>query len=87
MARLLLISLAILTLTGCSELQVIGRAAVKELQVDAINVEWAAYHQQEELAKQQNKTLVAKTVGNPTSALEQKKAQQVKRQKGLWERQ
>ncbi|KAF0219501.1 MAG: hypothetical protein FD174_1961 [Geobacteraceae bacterium] len=86
MTRILLMSLAILSLTGCSELQIIGRAAVKELQVEAINVEWTAYQQQEELATQQNKTIVAKAVVNPSSASEQKKVQQDKQQKGLWER-
>ena len=37
MTRVLLFSLAILSLTGCSELQIIGRAAVNELQAEAIN--------------------------------------------------
>lgn len=43
MKRFAMAMLGLLVLTGCSELQVIGRATVRELSADAVNVEKERY--------------------------------------------
>lgn len=81
MARLLLAGVMVMILSGCSELQIIGRAAVNELRADAINVEWARYNEDEELAQLKNKTMVAQAE-LPSFAAAKK---QLMRQRGRWE--
>lgn len=87
MTRSILLSLAILGLTGCSELQVIGRAAVNELQTEAINVEWAAYQKQKKLAKLHTEAAVAKSDIKQPQSWGQNEARLENQQKGLWEKQ
>lgn|GEM_PF-2828178 len=42
LVRYLLVILALFLLTACSEIKVIGDAAMRELKADGINVEWTA---------------------------------------------
>ena len=81
MTRLLLAGIMITLLSGCSELQVIGRAAVKEVQAEAINVEWARYNQDEELAALKNKTLVAQAELRSFAGVKR----QIMARRGKWE--
>lgn len=85
MLRIIIAGLFIATLTGCSELQIIGRAAVKELQAEAINVEWLAYQQREEAAasKTIQPTIVAKA--EPKALAGRNQAKRGSNRKGLWE--
>lgn len=78
MKRVLLVLVAAaITMTGCAELKVIGKATVRELTSDAINVERASYELPEQLAE-------AKKVQVAQAA---QKTKQPERKKGLWERQ
>ncbi len=96
MKRIIFSIMAILVLSGCSELRIIGQAAVRELKAEAINVEWSAYNQQQELAELQLKknTMLAKadTTSKGRKAVipsyGQRWAQtaQLQQGKGLWER-
>lgn len=72
---LLLLPLYILAVSGCSELHVIGKATVRELSSDAINVEQASYRPPEQIVDP-SKITVAKAA--PAKAKKEKK-------KGLWE--
>ena len=69
MKRLIAILVAMTVLTGCSELQVIGGAAMKEMQSEAINVEMASYKQTESSPvpppRPRKKVYVAKAEYNP----------------------
>jgi len=84
MKRLIIIALCITTLTGCSELQIIGKAAFTELNANAINVEMASYRQKDEQLSSTNgkRTVLAmaNTKQNATPAKTRKYAK-----KGLWE--
>ena len=80
MIRLLVISFFVASLTGCSEFQVIGRAALNELQSDAINVEQAAYQHRGE--QEETQMTVAKADA-PMQRMANNEGQP--RQKGLWE--
>lgn len=62
--RLMALSiLGLLVLTGCSELQVIGRATVRELSADAISVEKERYQPRpaRQPKKDESKSMVAKS--------------------------
>lgn len=50
MLRYLLIISALTTLTACSEMNVIGNAAMRELKSDGINVELTSYRYHQKLA-------------------------------------
>jgi hypothetical protein len=75
--------LGLMVLTGCSELQVIGRATVRELSADAISVEKARY-QPRPVRQQKNetKTMVAQSKIPPVKA----PVAQVASTKELWRR-
>lgn len=81
MLRLVLFSM--LFLAGCSELKIIGSAAVRELQADAISVEWLAYNRKPDPAFQ---GAPAADKGVPPGATRAKVAISRKSgKKGLWE--
>ena len=77
MMRILFLVAVAMAMTGCAELKVIGKATVRELSSEAINVEKASYELPEQLLEVK-KTQVAQA--------EQAK-KQPERKKGLWERQ
>jgi len=85
MFRSITLIIAILVLSGCSELQVIGRAAVKDQAPGAINTEWAMYTQRNMVPPSQMKrrTMLANAEVNVNAM---KMAAQKASQKGLWER-
>lgn len=88
MTRLIIIALCITTLTGCSELQVIGKAAFTELNASAINVEMAAYQRHDEpiVSMKETRTLLAKADTNQDArpAKSMNSARKYAK-KGLWE--
>jgi len=77
MMRILFLVAVAMVMSGCAELKVIGKATVRELSSEAINVEKASYELPEQLLEVK-KTQVAQA--------EQAK-KQPERKKGLWERQ
>ncbi len=86
MFRAFTLIIAILVLSGCSELQIIGRAALDEQTRDGvINTEWAMYTQRNmEPPKQMAyRTMLAKADINVNAA---RTAEQMTPKKGLWER-
>lgn len=83
-------------LSGCSEMQVIGTAAVRELRADGMNVEAISYNYHQKLAarEQASRVMLAKAdirgmatdgrkVGSAANMLKTAKAT---RAKGLWEK-
>jgi len=81
MNRLIFLAVAIGCLTGCSELRIIGAAAMNELRSDGINTEMAAYRQPDlksEEAKAEEKPVVVAKVVTPLP-----KAKNYR--KGAWE--
>ncbi len=95
MLRYILIILSILLLTGCSELKVIGNAAVRELRAEGMNVEQISYnyHAKLEAKEVSGVVMMAKAdaggiVTNGKTAGESKKFKiaKAKRVRGLWER-
>ena len=88
MKKLLTILAAMMFLPGCSELRVIGDAAMKELQSEAISVEMAAYRVKRPLPspapKPAEKVYVAKAEFNPFAAGQPRMAAK-SAVKGLWE--
>lgn len=48
MTMRILLGATLLLLTSCSELKIIGTAALKELKAEAISTEWLAYNTPEE---------------------------------------
>jgi outer membrane murein-binding lipoprotein Lpp len=81
--RLMALSiLGLLVLTGCSELQVIGKATVRELSADAISVEKERYQPRpaRQPKKDENKTMVAQSGISPVKA----PATQVASTRELW---
>ena len=86
MIRTAALILTLVTLTGCSELQVIGRAAMVELgQDEVINVEMAVLQQQDEAPMVQvRRTQLAKAnFAAPGARIQVSQA--ATPQKGLWE--
>lgn len=85
MFRLLTLFIAMLVLNGCSELQVIGRAALNEQAPGAINTEWAMYTQRNMIppSQQNRRIMLAKAEINMAAA---RVAALKAPQKGLWER-
>jgi hypothetical protein len=95
MLRNILTILSILLLTGCSELKVIGSAAVRELRADGMNVEQISYnyHAKLEAREVSGGVMMAKAdtgriATNRSMAGEEKrlKIAKAKRVRGLWER-
>ena len=88
MKPLIIIALCITTLTGCSELQVIGKAAYTELNASAINVEMASYRQKDEplVGTNEKRTVLAmaETNQNARPAKSMNSARKYVK-KGLWE--
>jgi hypothetical protein len=82
MKRMLLLSLALLALTGCSELHAIGNATIRELRADVINVEQNTYAVVEQVREVPvEPRIVMASVYKPQSAKDNKP-----RRKGLWEK-
>lgn len=77
MKKILLVMAAMMMTSGCAELKVIGKAAVREMTSEAINVEQASYDLPQRLAEEK-KVQVAQAA---------QAAKQPERKKGLWERQ
>jgi hypothetical protein len=77
--------LTVLTLTGCSELQVIGRAALHEQSPGGINTEWALYTQRNMVppTAKSKRTVIAKSELNVRAARDAATREQPK---GQWER-
>lgn len=86
MIRTAALILALVGLTGCSELQVIGRAAMVELgQDEIVNVEMAAYRQQDEApVVPVRRTQLAKA-NFAAGGVRTQVSQATPPQKGLWE--
>ena len=88
MKRLIIIALCITTLTGCSELQIIGKAAFTELNANAINVEMAAYQRHDEpiVSMKEKRTVLAMADTNQ-NARPAKNMNSPRKyvKKGLWE--
>lgn len=82
MKRLIYIALAMGCLTGCSELRIIGAAAMNELRSEGINAEMAAYRQPDRSAEERTPevkpVVVAKAVVTPV-------AKSRNYRKGAWE--
>lgn len=96
MSRYLLIILSISMLSGCSELQVIGGAAMRELRAEGMNVEQISYsyHAKLEARERAGGVMVAKadtagsvaTGGRMAGEDKRLKIAKSKRVKGLWEK-
>lgn len=95
MLRYILIILSISILTGCSELKVIGNAAVRELRADGMNVEQISYnyHAKLEAKERSGAVMMAKadegrvaTSGKIAGEGKRVKIAKAKRVRGLWER-
>jgi len=96
MLRHILIILSITVLAGCSELQVIGNSAIRELKSDGMSVERISYNYHQKLvsereragdvlmAKAEKKVVIrdGKIVGDEKKI----RTAKVKRVKGLWEK-
>lgn len=84
MRQVALSILGLLVLTGCSELQVIGRATVRELTADAISVDKQRYQPRpaREPKKDEGKTMVAQAGLSPAKG----QFTQVASTKELWRR-
>lgn len=77
MKNIILLMAAAVMISGCAELKVLGKATVREMTSEAINVERASYDLPERLAEEK-KVQVANAAQT---------AKQPERKKGLWERQ
>lgn len=95
MSRYLLIILSLSMLSGCSELQVIGGAAMRELRAEGMNVEQISYsyHAKLEAREKAGVVMVAKgdtgraaTDGRMAGEDKRLKIAKAKRVKGLWEK-
>jgi len=72
------------SMTGCSELQIISSAALSEVQAEAINVEWRGYENDKKPeTKKGEKIMVAKKASNGGFLLDNNRM--ASNQKGLWE--
>jgi hypothetical protein len=94
MLRYILIIFSITILAGCSELQVIGNSAIRELKADGMNVEQISYNYQQKLAAREKSAgvmtakvetgtyaKIAKNVGDGKKV----RIAKAKKFKGLWE--
>jgi len=86
MKKTLGIILMIFCLTGCSEMRVIGSAAMRELHADAIPVNWTKTEpQQVRVAKKDNLVRVADLKVKSFSSFRSSPSASKKPVKGLWE--
>lgn len=94
MSRTLLVISALVLLTGCSELRLIGNAALRELKADGINVVQLAqdYHHNLEVRGKPGGELRVKIDGNRVVLVAEKqqvfkkfKQTKTKKVRGLWE--
>jgi len=85
MLRIIAMAILLATLPGCGELRVIGKAAVRELQAEAINVEWLDHQKRDETASGNTaqRTVVTKVETKSFAALG--RSNRATYQKGLWE--
>jgi len=74
----------LLFLTSCSELKIIGNAAMKELKAEAISTEWLAYNTPEEPA---TTVEIARKDTRPSPPPWARVASAKSVRKGLWEHQ
>jgi len=96
MLRQILIILSITVLAGCSELQVIGNSAIRELKSDGMSVERISYNYHQKLVSERERSgdvLMAKAekrvvIRDGKIVGDEKKIRtaKVKRVKGLWEK-
>lgn len=95
MSRYLLIILSLTLLNGCSELQVIGNAAMRELRSEGMNVEQISYNYHAKLAERERAGVVmmAKadrgrivTDGRIVGDERKIRLAKTKRVRGLWEK-
>jgi hypothetical protein len=98
MLRYILIILSITVLAGCSELQVIGNSAIRELKADGMSVEQISYNYHQKLAASASRErsgdiMMAKAekkivIKDGKIVADEKKVRiaKVKRVKGLWEK-
>jgi len=96
MPRYILIILSITILAGCSELQVIGDSAMRELKSDGMSVERISYNYHQKLASERERSgdvLMAKAekrivIKDGKIVEDEKKVRmaKAKRVKGLWEK-
>lgn len=96
MSRHILIMLAITILAGCSELQVIGNSAIRELKSEGMSVEQISYNYHQKLAAERERSgdvMMAKaekrqviTDGKIVGDEKKVRIAKAKRVKGLWEK-
>jgi hypothetical protein len=95
MLRHILIILSITILAGCSELQVIGNSAIRELKADGMSVEQISYNYHQKLADREKATgvIMAKAEnrivikdGKIVGDEKRVRIAKAKRFKGLWEK-
>src|SRR5690349_6536112 len=98
MLRYILIILSITILAGCSELQVLGNSAVRELKADGMSVEQISYNYHQKLAATASRErfgdiMMAKAekkivIKDGKIVADEKKVRiaKAKRVKGLWEK-
>lgn len=95
MLRYILLILSIWLLTGCSELKVIGSAAMRELRAEGMNVEQISYNYNQKLvAREKSGGVMLAKAGENRVAMErtinagEKKIilAKVRRVRGLWEK-
>jgi putative VirB-like lipoprotein len=94
MRRYILIILSMTILTGCSEMQVIGNSAMRELRSDGMSVERISYNYHQKLAAREKSgdVMMAKAestvIRDGRLVVEEKKMRvaKAKRVKGLWEK-
>ncbi|WP_243370036.1 hypothetical protein [Geotalea sp. SG265] len=82
MRHIFLLLLTVVCLTGCSELRIIGAAAMNELRSEGINAEMAAYKQPDPMAEEPTPevkpVVVARAVVTPVARAKNYR-------KGAWE--
>src|SRR6185369_2767997 len=96
MLRHILMILSITVLAGCSELQVIGNSAIRELKSDGMSVERISYNYHQKLVSERERSgdvMMAKAekrvvIRDGKIVGDEKKIRtaKVKRVKGLWEK-
>jgi outer membrane murein-binding lipoprotein Lpp len=95
MLRYITFILTITLLSGCSELQIIGKAAVRELRADGMNVEAISYNYHQKLAAREQAAgvMVAKAEGrmmasdgNMVGSEKKLRLAKANKVKGLWEK-
>lgn len=95
MSRPIILILIIILLSGCSEMRVIGNAAIRELRAEGMSVETISYNYHQKLAAREQATgiMMARadlrgmaTDGRRVGSAKAMKSTKVGRVKGLWEK-